>query len=180
MFNPSLHTATNKPIGLTNKPVDARTYYYDTTTFSYRPYTNTAEVLAYLVGTDRTGHFPIIIGTDEYWFKDGIADSDLVLKSAGEAIPAFAIPAGSAIPFNIDVSAYALSEFTIPRIEMLTDGNFTTATKGKPVYDVEVIINYTNNTRKVISSFDVYGHPDPDSEDPENPVTTDTLVLKLR
>ena len=80
MYNPSLHTATNKPIGITNKPVDARTYYYDSAAFTYRPYASTDEVLGYLIGTNRVGHFSIIIGSDEYWFKDGITDGDLVEK----------------------------------------------------------------------------------------------------
>lgn len=82
-YNPSIHTATNKPIGLTNKPVDARTYYYDSASFSYRPYTSTSEVLAYLVNpSDRIGHFSIIVGTSEYWFRDGVADGDLVIKES--------------------------------------------------------------------------------------------------
>jgi len=96
-FNPALFTATNKPIGLTGTPVDARTYYYDTTYFVFRAYVDTAEVLAYLIGNNRTGQFSIIINTGgtlvngvitggtnaEWWFKDGIADVDLVLKSSG-------------------------------------------------------------------------------------------------
>lgn len=87
MYNPSLHTATNKPIGLTNKPVDARTYYYDNITFSYRPYESIDEVLAYLIDAQRVGHFSIIIQTAginaEWWFKDGILDGDLVVKDSG-------------------------------------------------------------------------------------------------
>lgn len=98
MFNPAIHTATNKPIGLIGKPVDARSYFYDTTNFVYRAYVSTAEVLAYLdTASDRTGQFPIIINTGgsltagvitggtnaEWWFKDGEADGNLVLKNAG-------------------------------------------------------------------------------------------------
>ncbi len=81
MYNPSLHTATNKPIGITGKPVDARTYFYDSATFTYRPYASVAEALGYLIGNDRLGHFSLIIGTYEYWFKDGIADGNLIIKS---------------------------------------------------------------------------------------------------
>lgn len=98
MYNPSLHTATNKPIGLTNKPVDARTYYYDAGTFAYRPYASTAEVLAYLIGFQRVGQFSIIIATGganaEWWFKDGIADADLVLKGSNSAAIPITITAG--------------------------------------------------------------------------------------
>jgi len=101
-FNPALFTATNKPIGLTGTPVDARTYYYDTTYFVFRAYVDTAEVLAYLIGNNRTGQFSIIINTGgtlvngvitggtnaEWWFKDGILDGDLVLKGiSGNFVP---------------------------------------------------------------------------------------------
>lgn len=82
MYNPSLHTATNKPIGITGTPTDARSYYYNTATFAYRPYASTDEVIGYLIGNDRKGQFSVIIGTSEYWFKDGINDGDLVFKSA--------------------------------------------------------------------------------------------------
>jgi len=96
-FNPSLFTATNKPIGLTGAPVDARTYYYDGVNFVFRAYVSTAEVLAYLLGNNRIGQFSIIINTGgtlvngvitggtnaEWWFKDGISDGDLVLKGSG-------------------------------------------------------------------------------------------------
>jgi len=96
MYNPSLHTATNKSIGLTGKPVDARTYYYDSVNFTYRPYVSSAEVLGYLNTADsRKGNFPIIINSGgtlsggvvtggvntEWWFRNGTADGDLVLKT---------------------------------------------------------------------------------------------------
>ncbi len=98
MYNPSVHTATNKPIGLTNKPVDARTYYYDSVAFAYRPYASTSEVIGYLIGDNRVGQFSMIVGTDEYWFKNGIADADLILKdSSGVLEMSYAIPAGEPI-----------------------------------------------------------------------------------
>lgn len=105
-FNPSIHTATNKPIGLINKPVDARTYYYDAATFSYRPYASTSEVLGYLIGTDRVGHFTVIVGSDEYWFKDGILDADLVKKSSGILLEPiiYNLPSGSETPVIINFS----------------------------------------------------------------------------
>lgn len=96
-FNASLHTATNKPIGLIGKPVDARSYYYDTTYFKYRPYVTTAEALAYLdTASIRAGQFPIIINSDgtlsngvitgganaEWWFRDGVLDANLIFKSS--------------------------------------------------------------------------------------------------
>lgn len=99
-FNPAIHTATNKPIGLIGKPVDARTYYYDAVNFVYRAYVSTAEVIAYLnTSADRIGQFSIIINTGgslsagvitggtnlEWWFKDGVLDANLVLKGSGGA-----------------------------------------------------------------------------------------------
>ncbi len=96
-YNASIHTATNKPVGLSGKPIDARSYYYDAVNFVYRPYVSTSEVLAYLdTAVKRAGHFSIIINTggvlsngviaggtnSEYWFKDGVADASLVKKSS--------------------------------------------------------------------------------------------------
>lgn len=98
MYNPSLHTATNKPIGLTGKPVDARSYFYDDLNYVYRPYVNAAEVLNYLTTpASRTGQFSIIINSDgilvngvvtggtntEWWFKDIVTDDGLLIKASG-------------------------------------------------------------------------------------------------
>jgi len=108
IFDPTLHTATNKPIGLRGKPVDARTYYYDDgNSYRYRPYMSIQQVLDYLpLADDRRGNFEVIINTNgtindgyiiggtnnAYWFKDGLADNNLVLK----------------IP-NVDLSGYYTS-----------------------------------------------------------------------
>lgn len=78
-------------------PTDSRSYYYDATLYKWRPYQSTAEVLAYLdTPAKRKGNFPIFIhsgtldttdGTfsggsiTEYWFKDGVNNSDLVAKT---------------------------------------------------------------------------------------------------
>jgi hypothetical protein len=119
MYNPAIHTATNKPIGLTGKPVDARTYYYDAVNYVYRAYVSTAEVKAYLIGTDRVGQFSIIINTGgslsggvitggtnlEWWFKDGVLDANLVLKGSGGA---------SVTPIEHDVTAGDSQPVTIP------------------------------------------------------------------
>ena len=96
----SQHTISNKPIGIGQAvPTDGRTYYYQTDIFKYRPFQSEAEVLAYLdTPASRTGHMAIIIndgtldtvtgeftgGTvTEWWFKDGVADADLVEKTGG-------------------------------------------------------------------------------------------------
>jgi len=84
-YNPSLHSTVGKSTGLYgSRTADARSYYYDEGTYTYRPYTSTAEVLSYLTPTSlRQGHFLIFVtvGTTvvTYWFRDGIADTDLIL-----------------------------------------------------------------------------------------------------
>lgn len=97
-YDPSQHTVSNKAYGVAQAaPTDGRSYYLDMTLFKYRPYAGTAEVLSYL-NTDakRTGHFPIYVSTGtlesdgtftggevkEYWFKDGTADANLVVKQS--------------------------------------------------------------------------------------------------
>lgn len=85
-------------MGITGKALDGRSYYHDTVNFTYRAYVSTAEVLSYLPSSDnRKGQFPVIINTggtltngvitggtnDEWWFKDGVADGNLVLKNSG-------------------------------------------------------------------------------------------------
>jgi hypothetical protein len=85
-FQPNLHTVTNKPIGLNAAaPVDARSYFYDQTTFSYRPYASRSEILSYLnLAKYRTGQFDIILDSASrrwvLWFRDGVANSDLIYR----------------------------------------------------------------------------------------------------
>lgn len=79
MYNPSIHTASNKPYGVTGIPESARYWFYDDATFTYRPYSDEAEVLSYLIGEDRRSA-TVQIGDVEYWFKSGILDADLVEK----------------------------------------------------------------------------------------------------
>ena len=98
-YNPSLHTVTNKALGIAqNAPTDARSKYYSSTAFGYRLYQNTTEVLNYLnLPKYRGGQFSIYVNiggvlqadsltfiggvTGEYWFKNGVADSNLVSKT---------------------------------------------------------------------------------------------------
>jgi hypothetical protein len=88
-YIPSLHSINSKPLSPDGSfPTDARSYFYDSATFTYRPYASTAEVLAYLnLPKFRGGNFPIFITVGgvvtEYWFKDGVADSNLVINSGG-------------------------------------------------------------------------------------------------
>jgi len=100
-YNPSDGTASNKPYATRGKPDSARRYYYDKDgTFRYRQFISIQEALETLVTLDdRRGHEPLVINTggtvvesgadagyiiggtnDEYWWKDGYEDNDLVLK----------------------------------------------------------------------------------------------------
>jgi hypothetical protein len=96
-YDPTKATVSNKPYGMAQGyPTDARTWFYDASLFIWRPYQSTAEVLAYLNQPRyRSGRFPIGVNVGgtletngtftgglyvEYWFKDGIADADLVVK----------------------------------------------------------------------------------------------------
>lgn len=83
-YTPSLHTPMNKPIGIAQAvPTDARSYYYDANTFTYRPYASTSEVLAYLnTSVKRSGHFFIYVNVGgsvkTYMFRNGTLDANLV------------------------------------------------------------------------------------------------------
>lgn len=87
-------------------PTDARSYFFDTVNFVYRPYQDTAEVLAYLtLAKYRAGNFYLFIndggtlnpdgtftgGTISTWtFQDGTADGDLVeVTFDGSSDPAY-------------------------------------------------------------------------------------------
>lgn len=89
------NTTISKPMGANGFPVDARTYFYDATNFKFRPYVSTTEVKTYLpTAANRTG-ITVIVNTGgtllvgiitggtnaEWWFKDGTADGNLVLKT---------------------------------------------------------------------------------------------------
>lgn len=172
MFNPAIHTATNKPVGLIGKPVDARTYFYDEVNFVYRAYVSTAEVLTYLnTASDRVGQFPIIINTGgslsagiitggtnaEWWFKDGVADVNLVFKS-GVFTTRFKFSAGDAIPGNIDMTTlpnFGIEPTCICRIKDV--GNDTRLAQYP---DIIPYYNYADNTYAVLNSIDIYGHDD--------------------
>ncbi len=95
-YNPANFSTSNRPFGSSQAfATDARSYFYETSTFTWRPYQNTAEVLSYLnLAKYRTGQFDIIVntggalsggliigGVNEVWFfKNGTADSNLVKK----------------------------------------------------------------------------------------------------
>ena len=97
-YNPTKGTASNKPYAPSQGvPTDSRTYFYDSINFLWRPYATTSEVKSYLnLPKYRVGQFDVVVntggtlssgvitgGSNAIWyFKNGTADSNLVLKSA--------------------------------------------------------------------------------------------------
>lgn len=173
MYNPSIHTATNKPIGLTNKPVDARTYFYSTVTFSYRPYANTAEVLSYLVGDNRVGQFSIIIGTDEYWFKEGVTDSDLVLKTKPVIPKIINIPLATPVPILIDFAAHTIKFGAAAAVDLgysldnyrgiptILYKKTVTSNTTDPLYQMQAVTEeWTDSSQTILSKL--YAYPQND------------------
>lgn len=96
-YNPAIAgTTSNKPYAPAQAtPTDSRSYYYDAVNFTWRPYQSTSEVLFYLnLSKYRTGQFDIVVnvggilsgglitgGVNTVWyFKNGTADSNLVIK----------------------------------------------------------------------------------------------------
>lgn len=69
-------------------PTDARSWYYDEPSFSYRPYASKAEVLSYLDTVNkRKGGFPIYITEGSkiqaYWFKNAWSSVDDLVRMDG-------------------------------------------------------------------------------------------------
>ena len=134
-YNPTKGVVVNKPIGQAQAyPVDARSYYYDGTNFIWRPYQSTAEVLTYLnLSKYRTGQFSIYVNSGgtlngngtftggvilEYWFKDGVADGNIALKTTsvtgglGINVNGNTVKVDTATFRKVD-SAYALNDSTL-------------------------------------------------------------------
>jgi hypothetical protein len=97
VFNANTGTVSNKPYSPAQKiPTDNRTMYFDATFQKWRPFLSTTEVLTYFPNlTNRFGLYPIVVNTggsvsggvisgginDLYYFKNGTADSNLVLMN---------------------------------------------------------------------------------------------------
>lgn len=103
MYNPSEHIPLSKPLGAGRFPIDGKFMFYTNGVggvFAYRPFVNLTEVYNYFpLGSDfRKGNFEILVNTggtlsgdggsitggsnDVYWWKDGLADINLVLKNS--------------------------------------------------------------------------------------------------
>lgn len=143
-YNPQDGSLSAKPYAPSQGvPTDARSYYYDSALYKWRPYQSTAEVLAYLdTATKRTGHFPVFVhsgtlesdGTftggsiTEYWFKDGVADASLVVKTYN----------ASSLPDDVDVEVTASGS----AINGVVDGVDTFVFPAFIGYKVRVSRNY--------------------------------------
>lgn len=88
------------------------------------------------------------------------------------------IPAGSTIPFVVDMTVNPLNTVIpafISQVEQL-DAPYDTYTKATPIYDVTVEKVYTDNTHTVLSSLNISGHP----SDADATITQDDIKLILR
>lgn len=102
-YEPSQHIPLSKPLGAGRFPIDGKFMFYTNGAggvYAYRPFQSLSEVYAYFpLGSDfRKGNFEILVNTggtlsvdggsisggsnDVYWWKDGIADANLVLKNS--------------------------------------------------------------------------------------------------
>lgn len=97
-YDPQIHIPIDKPLGIAQAiPSDARSYFYDAALLKYRPYQSTAEVNAYItIAKFRKGNFSVFINStgalqldgsfiggtvDEYWYRDGVLNANLVSKT---------------------------------------------------------------------------------------------------
>jgi hypothetical protein len=95
-YNPSLFKAQNIPFATSDSPLNAKSLFYDAVNFKFRPFLNIAEVNSYFnILSYRDPTFDVIINTggtllngvitggvnDAYWYKDGTANGNLVLKT---------------------------------------------------------------------------------------------------
>lgn len=129
----------------------------------------------------------IIIGPDKAVYDQDYDITDfsgrnLITKDA--ALQAFnfatiiSIPSGSDYPLAVDMTSptyvNVLAAF-IAQFEVLNDV-FAAATQSVPVWDCRLEKIYTDDTRSVLSSLNIYGH-----EDPGTPgQTIDELILIMR
>lgn len=98
-FSPTFHTTLTKPTVISisgGAPLDATSMFYDAANFIYRDYRSTSEILTYLNSTKwRSGKHTLFLHeggtlngngtytggtTVEYWFRNCVADSCLVVK----------------------------------------------------------------------------------------------------
>lgn len=124
----------------------------------------------------------------EYDFRvtlvDLTSDNQLVTRgmlnaaTGGFSNIVVSIPAGSAIPFPIDMTLPQFANVSmtfLAQIELL-NAPFATAIRAKTIYDVGVEKVYTDDTRTVLSVVNVYGHPN----DTDGTTTQDDIQLLIR
>lgn len=63
------------------KPIDAK--YGIFASGSFRPYTSTTEANTTVNSAYRSIGLTVLVGTQEYWYRDGVADGNLIVKTPG-------------------------------------------------------------------------------------------------
>lgn len=121
-----------------------------------------------------TGGYAVLSVVDyngNLWRSNNAANSDepgtsgkwtAILSLPPPSITLDKIPAGTAMPFNIDMSTmtqYGLDPTVICKICRVVDG-ITDDTKKVVQPDIGVVYNYADNTYAILNSLDIYGHQD--------------------
>lgn len=164
VYTPSKHTLTSKSLGIsTGSATDARSMYYDEALFLQRPYQSVEEVIGTLnTATKRKGCFPIFIHTgilnsngtfsygnvEEWWFRNGTADVDLVKKypiTDDAAIVEYVIT-GSDIPEGTQVSYKLFARYEDQTEKDVSTLATWTASEGSFVGTTLYIPTNTNTT----------------------------------
>lgn len=155
-YDPTTGTVTNKPLGLNAAAAtDSRSYFYSTSTFSWRPYANRAEILSYLnLAKYRTGQFDIIMDSaSQKWvlyFRNGTTDADLVYK-----IP-ISIGSGTVSTGNqYQLGYYAANGTTISPLTLITGSRaVVTNSNGLPIAATTTAteIGYVNGVTSAIQT----------------------------
>lgn len=110
--------------------------------------------------------FENLAGYDQNRPLDSVGPNDFVTKThlfgaiSGVEV---SIPAGSPRPFIIDMTLPQFANVPVnvkPQVSLLTDGDYETATKRRPVNDVPVDIEYVDASRSALKEIQVTGYED--------------------
>lgn len=174
-YNPSVAgVPINKALAVAQaSSTDARSQYWDQINFVYRDYVSTAEVISYLNLTKyRSGGFDIFINTggtlggngvivggirSVYWFRNGTADADLVLKVPitsvnGQTYGAIVTKSadslkGQPIDTSVRRNNYVITyDSTLRKYYLAAPGTGTTYTAGTGIDITAGVISALNTT----------------------------------
>lgn len=154
-------TALNKGIAVRGLPVDARSYFYDATIFSSRPFNSTAEVLSYFnTSISRIGNFNIYITLGgirrTYQFRDGTADGNLVVVDNIDATAGV-----TSVNGLTGVVTFTKNDVSLGNVDNTSDAtkNSASVTLTNKILDVATTkYGTTSTTGYVLTAIDNSGH----------------------